>query len=275
MERKPNDQILLAKSYRDVVEWHLHQTDGQRRRGVNALAGALRCHATFIAKVLSGRAEFSVEQALAFCDHVALSEFERQFFLELLQLERAADQRTKTFFAARVDSLRQARLEVTRRLGSKEIPMSEVQSEYYGSWIPQFIHILCQTEGKHSTASIAASMNLPLPVVENTVRALIEGGIIASQNGFLSSQMDFVHLPDKSNLITQMHQQWRLKTAADMSRQIASKSFHFSALMSIDRQTVDKIKAILSESILNVKSDVATAKSQEIYFIGVDFYKPT
>lgn len=268
------EQILLAKSYREIVESHLHQGDTQRRRGVNSLAAALRCHATFIAKVLAGRAEFSVEQALAFCDYVAFSEFESQFFLELLHLARAADQRTKKFFAERVDSLRKARLEVTSRLGSKEMTLSEVQQEYYKSWIPQFIHILCQTDGKHSVSSIAATMNLPLQVVEHVVRLLIKGEVLIQAQGHLRSQMDFVHLPDRSPLITQMHQQWRLKVAYDLAKEEINKAFHFSALMSIDKQSADKIKEIISESLLKVKSEVEKAPAQDVYFIGVDFYNP-
>lgn len=269
------ESILQAKSYREVVESRLRGgSDRGRRKGVNALAAAIRCHPTFVAKVLSGRADFSMEQALGFAEFFSLPEFESQFFVELVQLARSADQRTKRFFEARVEAMRHARLELSQRLGGKVQPSPEIQSEYYTSWIPQFIHIKCQTEGRHTKKSLATDMQLSEDVVGEAVRRLLRGGILREDQGNLQSVVEFMHLPRQSHLVASLHQQWRIKVAGDVGRQRSGKAVHFSGLMSIDKSCAEKIRELLTASIASIKPIVAAAPSKGVYFLGVDFYEP-
>lgn len=267
--------VLQAKDYREVVEARLRSGgDPSRRRGVNALAQALRCHATFVAKVLAGRADFSMEQALGFADYFALTEFESQYFVDLVQVARAADARSKRFFEKRLEAMRAARLELSERLGGRMRPSSEVQSEYYASWIPQYIHIACQTEGQHTVKTLALRMRLPVSVVEADTRRLLSGGILREEQGYLQSAVDFMHLPRGSHLAASLHQQWRLKVASDVSRQDDANTLHFSGLMSIDKETSEKIRELLTASISDMKPLVAAARSQEVFYLGIDFYQP-
>ncbi|MGE0174673.1 MAG: DUF4423 domain-containing protein [Oligoflexales bacterium] len=268
------ESLLSAKNYREIIELLLHGSDGARRKGVTALAAAMRCHSTFIAKVLGGNADFSMEQALSFAEYFSFPDFESQFFVDLVQVSRAADQRTKRFFENRLETMRQARSELSQRLGGKNQPPAEIMAEYYGSWIPQYIHIACQTEGRHSVKSLAEKTQLSEAAVAGAVRLLVLGGLLEDNQGTLRSVVDFIHLPRQSYLISTMHQQWRLKAANDIGREKVNKAMHFSGLMSIDRITSEKIRELLTDTIANIKPAVASSKSDEVFFLGIDFYQP-
>lgn len=268
------DVIFQAKTYRDIVEQYLRGEDAQRRKGVSALAAKLKCHPTFIAKVLSGRGEFSVEQALAFCDCFTLSDFETQYFVDLVQRDRAGDKKTKLFFETKLQSMRETRLELSRRLGDNHKVQSEIRGEYYSSWIVQYVHIYCQLPGKHTVASIAQRARVSESVIEAAVQLLLKGGILSNENGRLRSVVDFIHLPRDSYLVANMHKEWRMKAASDVAQKQSENEIRFSGLMSIDKETAYKVKELLTLSLSELKTMVSSASSSEVFFLGIDFYEP-
>src|SRR4051812_24470031 len=104
-----------------------HRTE----RGYQArLAGRAGCHPSFLSQVLGGRAHLSQEHVLAIAHYLALSYAETEYFLTLLDGERAGSTPLRQHYTRK-------RKELRRRPSEGAIPEQRLRTEaeeafYYG-----------------------------------------------------------------------------------------------------------------------------------------------
>ena len=265
-------EIFSAKNYREIVELNLRSADGQNRRGVSKLAAHLKVHPTFISKMLDGNADFSMEQSVVFAQYANLSEAETEFFIDLVNHDRAGNTETKKFFAARLRRHLTERNNLHKRLRSSRSLEIADQVAYYDTWIPQAIHALCQTMGRHSAASIANHLRISKNAAIDAISKLKDMELLRENGDFWVSTELFVHTGKDSPLINRLHLNWRQKTIQDLLSGHASDGLHFSGVASIDISTAEKIEALLVNCIQSTKSHIAASPSEKIYAISLDFY---
>ena len=74
-----------------------------------ALARALRCQPGFVTQILKGEKQLSLEQALGFTSFAGLEGAEKEYFLLLVQKDRAGTRELRDFFQVKLGELRRER----------------------------------------------------------------------------------------------------------------------------------------------------------------------
>lgn len=112
-------------------------------RGVRkALSQAIGCQIAYITHVLSGESHFSLEQAEAATRFFSLNKDETEFFILLVQSNRAGTANLKKFFEPMIEEKRQKNLLLKNRLKIKETLPEKDQSIYYSNWQYAATHML-------------------------------------------------------------------------------------------------------------------------------------
>jgi hypothetical protein len=89
--------VFEFDNYRKFVRHAISTTPALGRGSVKKMATALRVHPSLISQVLSGSKDFTSEQANDIASFLNLNELETEYFLCLVDIERAGTSRLKTF----------------------------------------------------------------------------------------------------------------------------------------------------------------------------------
>lgn len=272
--RLPVDfNLFEATSYRSVVEASLLGDEGHRQHGsVKALAKSLKCHSTFVAHVRVGKADFSAEQALRFCRHIGVNDEATAFFLDLVSAERAADLDSKAYFEARLERARAERRDLKKRLKIAGNLTPNDEARYCRSWVTQAVHMHCQLPGLQTAATIAASLGVEQPAVEDSASILVDLGFIRVERGEYICVNAFFHLGKDSPFTDQIHINWRLKAVQNLGLSGTARGFHYSSVVSLSEETAAEVTELIMKHIESSRKLIAPSPSKLVYSYSLDFF---
>jgi hypothetical protein len=253
----------------------LSDKDGARPRGaIKSLAQALKCHSTFIAHVLSEKAEFSTEQGLRVCRHFGLDSDETAYFLDLLHRDRSGDTVAKAYFDELLNQRRADRQNLKKRLKVGSTLSDAQESTYYRNWLPPAVHMVCQLPGKHTAESIAERLAISRRAAERAIAELLELGILATERHGLVSAVDSIHLGKDSPFVNRSHRNWRHKTAEELDQTPASlPGLHYSAVVSLSEADAARLREIIMKHIEATRRVIIPSPAEELYVQCLDFYR--
>lgn len=262
-----------AKGYRDIVNGFLGIVNERRPRGaIKALSEALECHSTFIALVLKGNADFSLEQAMKVCEHYRLSTQETEFFICLLQRDRAGTLPLKGFFQKQLNQLLENRMDIKKRLKSKELELSQKEVTYFNNWIYQAVHAATQIDGQ-SSASISKFLKVPEDEVKSVLAHLESMALVQKEKSTWASTNNFLHLSKDSSLIRQLHLTWKTKILADLQSGQPFEGAHYSGAITLSESDYRKVREMLIESLSRIRSVTQKSTSEKVCILSMDCYE--
>jgi uncharacterized protein (TIGR02147 family) len=269
----PTVNIYEARTYRDVVKGALAAEGEAHRRGaVRRLATFLRCHSTYVSQVTKGKADFSVDQATRFCLYARLPDDQAEFFLDLLQRDRAATKEARSHFQGRLDRRVAEQQDMKKRWRVAEALTAEQESKYYAAWIPQAVHLHCQLPGVHTPESLAGSLGITAEQTRRTLADLAVLGLVESTAKGWQSRRDSVHLGKDSPNFVRSHVNWRLKTIADATTGGAMPGTHYSSVISMSEKTAREIDRLILDHLEKTRDAILPSPPERLYVYCLDFY---
>ena len=88
--------------YRTLIKNYLETLPNKGRGELAKIARHLEVNSTLVSQVMSGSRDFSHEQALELSQYMGLSELESEYFILLVQLEKAGTQNLKTYIRKQI-----------------------------------------------------------------------------------------------------------------------------------------------------------------------------
>lgn len=262
-----------AKGYRDIVNSFLGVVNERRPRGaIKALSEALGCHSTFIALVLKGNADFSLEQAMKVCEHYRFSGPETEFFICLLQRDRAGTPLLKSFFQKQLNQLLENRMDIEKRLNAKEVELFQKEVTYFGSWIYQTVHAVTQMSGQNM-ASISKLLKVPIEEVQTVLSFLENMGLVQKEGSSWVSTNNFLHLSKDSSLIKHLHLTWKTKLLADLQSGRPLEGTHYSGAITISESDYRNVREVLIESLGKIRTITQKSNSEKVCILSMDCYE--
>ena len=158
--------------------------------------------------------------------------------------------------------------EISSRLLDSRILDENDVAVYYGSWVYVAVHILSALPDCRTSSDIASRLNLPLARVEETLRWLIERGIVSKGKDGLTVGTRAMHVGRDSPHVAKHHMNWRLK-AIERLDPPGDQDLHYTSLLGV---SVDCMEAIRSR-LLSLLSEIdpLVEKSLEKEFVLFQF----
>ena len=264
--------ILEAKEYKSfVLDW-IQQSPRKGRGMLSRLARHLNVHAVVISQVLRGERHFTEEQALQVADFLGLGEMETDFFLLLVQRERAGTHALRDYYARKLQELRLSARELKERMRGRVAELDEeAKSVFYSDWIYSAIRLYCAIESVGDVREIAGKLQIPLARVNEALRFLKKYGLVAERNGRLEIGTQSTHLGSRSPFINSHRKNWRIKGLESLNDEDEYNLF-YSGPMVVAHKDVPRIRKQLVELIANVTKSVADSPCERTQCLNIDWY---
>lgn len=241
-------------------------------RGVKAqIAKAAGCQATYLSQVLHGKIHLSAEQLEKVARSFNFSADETDFLLLLLSKDRAGTHELKAHYQKKIDERIKERLNVVHRLGAANPLTEEQHALFYSSWHYLAIHIALTIPALQDRKSLANYFSIPIPRVDEILKFLLEAGL-ASHDGFKYTPLQqTIRLGKNSPHIYRHHTHWRQQSIESLERE-TEKDLHYSAVVSLSRSDVLKLKDRMLEQIKENIQIVKDSPAEEMFVFNVDFF---
>lgn len=251
-----------------VRAWAKSRGRGEFRR----IAQTLGIHTTLVSQVFSGKKCFTEEQASALCSYMSLSPLETDYFLKLVQIERAGSVSLKEVFQRHLKQIREQANEIKNRVPEYKELTKEDRALFYSSWHYAVVRLLTSVEDFQTIESIASYLKLPVSRVTEILDFLVSRSLCKKQGGVYVRTNQNTHVEARSPLAIRHHQNWRLKSA-EMQEKMGPSELAFTAPVAIAKKDREKVRAILLETIGEISKLVEDSPSEEIGYLGIDWLK--
>jgi uncharacterized protein (TIGR02147 family) len=246
--------------------------DYRQRKGLRSLiAKAMGCQPTFVSQVLNGDFHFSLEQADQLGKFLGHTGEEQDFFMLLLQHERAATKDLKVYFKRKIDAELSARTVLTHRLGQEKTLSSEQQNIYYSSWHYGAIHMAIAIPKLQTHEAISDYLHLPIKKVSEVLEYLISVGLVEKQERGYKIGSANLRLGKSSHNILRHHANWRMLAVESLDRE-EELDLHYSGVFCLSESARALIKNKIFEALEEILKVSDEAKEESLACMNIDFF---
>jgi uncharacterized protein (TIGR02147 family) len=256
------NSIILLKMGHFMDKWGL----------ISKMAEAAQCQRSHLSRVIKAKAQLTLEQAAGLSEFFKLNDVESEYFLALVELERAGTPVLKARFKKRITQIRQDQENIGKRLRVSSLNVAEQEMTYYSAWYWLAIHIAVSIPELQTPAKISKRLNLEEDFVRECLEKLESFNLVKriGERWVFSSQS--IHLPKTSPLIGIHHGNW--KSRAVLSSQTAANDhLHYTVVQSLSREDFQKVKAVLLETIDHFSKIALPSKEEELVCFSCDFFR--
>ena len=212
---------------------------------------------------------------MAFARYAKLDRDSSEFFLDLVNRDKAGNDETREHFQDRIKRRLTDRQDLKRRLKIKDALTSDQEARYYDGWLPQAVHICCQLAGHHSIDSIARTLQVDEAKIDAVLQQLVTLGLVEESASGFRSLRDSVHLGKDSPLIGRFHSNWRLKTTDELLTTVGQRGSHYSSVVSMSHETAAKIRELILRHLEDSRALIIPSPPDELFVYCLDFYQLT
>ncbi len=235
-------------------------------------ARTLRIHPTYLSQILSGVKELNLEVAEGLSRIVGLSDLETNYFLLLVQHERAGTQSLKTYWKKKIRDAQEKSKRISERLSDTKALDDKASAEFYSSALYSGVRNLCAIPGRNSVDELADRLKVPRTVIQRVLEFLLEYGLVVRGAAGYEIGPRRSHIPATSPFVQKHHQNWRLEAFQKM-RQKNSEDLFFTFPMSLSQKDSEKIRGMLLHTIEEIHKVVGPSPSECVRCLNLDYFE--
>ena len=265
--------VFEFKSYRKyLINW-VEQNPNAGRGIKSKLAKAAQCQISYLSRVLMGKADLSLDQADLLSLFIGHGEAEAEYFILLVQFERASRATLKARFKRRMDAISAQQMAVGERLAISETLNVQSQTLYHKHWYHGAIHILVSCSEFQTKLALAERLALSLAVVSKALEFLVSTGLVkVGKHGQYSIGQTRLHLHSEAASITQHHTNWRLQAVRSLDQPCAN-DLHYSVVVGLAREDAEKLKSLLLTQLTEFMKVAHSSAQEDAFSFNLDFFK--
>lgn len=238
------------------------------------MANASNCQPSYLSQVMrkGSKIQLTPDQAMGVSQFLLLAPKERDFFLLLVDYERASSQDLKKLLLSKIKSIQKNSLDIGNILERPKLEDQEALVKFYSSWIYSYIHILTSIPEFQSTDSISKKINLPIETTLRLLSDLENMQLVTRDNAAWKHSGKQLHIDAKSTLVGNHHNNWRQQALLDAQLNNSLETVHFSGVYSISKSDYSKIKSQLLECLKNINDSALSSGTEEVIVFCCDLF---
>lgn len=264
--------IFNYQDYRKFLKSKLGDRPDRRSGARSRLAKHLGCHTTFVSHVLQGRADFSPEQALALTTFLDLDELESEYFVLLLQWQRAGTVQLQAYYHSKIERLRHERQVLKNQLEDLDELDTLKRAQYYSHWLYAAIHMIVDIPEFQTVSAIAAGLKISDSRALEVLQELERMQLIEHHQGLYQTGKVQLHLGSDSSEIRKHHTNWRLRALDSLDRNLKDE-FHYSGIFTLSRDDFDVLKMILSKNLKSMIKTIQESNPEDVCSLNIDLFR--
>lgn len=229
-------------------------------------------HTSLWSQILAGTRDLTLEQACSLSSYFGLNDLEEEFFLGLVQLERAGTHQLKTILERQLENTKKKSLDFKSRL-PKSKQVSDLNKEvYYSRWYYVAIWLMTDIPEHSYPEQIAEKLTLDVCTVREALSFLVRIGLCSENDGKYSTQTQRTHIEKSSPLAVQHHINWRLK-ALEKFDKLSEQETVFTAPLSLSVSGIEKVQKLIRELVDRTNKIVSADEPEALFCLNIDWIK--
>ncbi len=263
----------FSSNYRKFLNQWFDRPNAERGEKTR-LSEHLNCNIAFISMVLSGKAQLGLEHAIQIADYYQWSNEERDYFVLLVQKDRAGSTALEKYFESKINEVLDQRNRVISNISPIDGKLSEAEeAKYYSHWIYSLIHMGVLIPKLQTKEQLLEYTGLSAKLISDSIDFLRIAGLIEEKNGKFVTGKKRIHLEETSPNINKHHINWRMRgiTALD---QYQKEHLHYTAVISLSVEAQKLIRAKILEFIKTLEEPIFKSKDETLVILNLDLFNP-
>jgi len=258
-------------SYKEFINCEIKNASMKGRGILKALAKHARVHSTYMSHIFHGDKNLSLEQACLVCDYFNLNELETDYFLNLVQYERAGSFTLKNKIKKRIDELKQDSAKVEKHIG-KHVELTDKQkTKFYSHWGYSAIRLLCTIENFQTIEKIINVTKLEKSLVLKITSFLLEVNLCQKKGNKIITVPYRTHIKAGTDLVSLHHKNWRLKSIEHSDSLDDENELMFTAPLTISKKDMPIIREKILKLISEVSEVVEQTEPDQLACMNIDW----
>lgn len=264
--------IFIFNSYKKYLKNHIAHLPKRGRGEITKIAIEIKMQSTLLSMIISGQRELSLEQAFDLSKYLQHTDLESEYFLALVQYERAGNPRLKKHFEEKIEKLKYAANKISNQFDHEKKLSDQEKSIFYSSWIFSAIRLYCSTatNGK-SVSEIAERFQIPRQRVIEALNFMSSSGLVISEKDRFQIGVSRTYLENDSPHLPRHHMNWRTK-ALQKSDHISEEELMFTFPHSISKSDFRKVRDILAGSLKEISKIVKDSPADDVSCLNIDLF---
>ncbi len=259
-------------NYKSLILNRIKEMPRQGHGQFSRLAHHLRVHSTMISHIFNGDKSLTGDQAFGVCDYFGFNEMQTDFFLILVEQERAANHKLKSHHGKKLNEIRRKAATVSERL-PKDLGFSEEdRATFYSQWYYSGVRLLSAIPGFQNLDAIAAHFELPTKKVASILEFLIRTGLCREKNGQINFGPTRTHIEADSPLASRHHINWRIKSMERFDY-MADDELAFTSPVVLETKDAAKVRKLILNFLEDSDKLFDQSKNEELFCLNVDWVR--
>lgn len=237
------------------------------------LAHALKCHSAYVSLVMNKDANLSLEQAEDVVEFLELTPPEGDFFILLVQLERAGTSKLRQRWMKRIQELRNEQSQLSKRVSGANVLDEATQARYYSRWHYAAVHMAVTIPALQTRRVLRQYLGLANEQLDEALEFLEKAALIRKDGNIFVTGNARVFLKSDSPFINRHHANLRECVNQFLGCEDRS-ALHYSTFFSLSRSDYQRIRERLLEVIEEVRSVVRPSPEEELAVLTLDWFVP-
>lgn len=265
-------KVYEFKDYKEFLSLWLKEHPKGGRGQLKKMADYLRVSTTLLSQVLKGEKHFSLETAADITEYVGLNEKETEYFLLLVEHQRAGGHKLRKILEKKLEREQQAGAQLQNRLHKDRELTDNEKMQFYSSWMYSGIRLLSALPDMTDANVISERLNIPLGTVHQIIHFLLEENLCVMKDNKLTYGTYRTHVGKDSPFVVKHHQNWRLKGFQSMEQR-RDEDLFFTQPMALSAAAAEKIRLMLPGIIEQVHAIGGPSESEVVRCINIDWFE--
>ena len=261
--------VFSLNSYKSIMKRKLL---GNENRGqITRAAEFLSCQRSYLSRVISEELQLSPDHALQLTLFWKMKPDERDYFITLVDHERAATPELRSFIQSKIIELKRKYDSIDNRTTRKTVGFDSNQVRYFSSWEWSAIHFMTSIPELQTPKKISERLGIKESEVSKKLKVLSEQGFVTETKGKWVYKGGEFHTPKNSPLVLLHHQNWRARAILD-AQEYDRDSLHYTNVQTMSREDAEKVKSLLLEFISESNRIAGPSNPEEAVVILCDMF---
>lgn len=266
--------MITIYQYQDykifINDWIKSRTKGGHGE-LRKMAEYLRISTTMVSQIFRGEKHLSLETACELTEFLALSEEESEYFLLLVDYNRAGSAKLTKKLLSQIKKRQDQARQLENRL-KKDLQLSpETKAIYYSSWLYGAVRMLASIESFNTVEALSSHLQMPRSNIQSILNFLIENGLIEVEKGYYKSGPTKTHITAKDPLVIKHHQNWRLQAMNKMQLR-NDNHFFLTAPFAVSKEAAEALRTELPAFVEKIQKIVGPSESEEVWCLNIDYF---
>lgn len=263
--------VFDFNDYRKYLNFSIKNRPQRGRGEINKMAEFIEVHPSLLSQILSTEKNLSSDQGFKLCEYLGFSQNETDYFLLLIQYDRAANHKLKKYYLEKINLAKENSLQLSQKIKQDKKITDVEKSILYSHWLYLAIWLYCSIEPGKKIEAITEHFEITRDRAFEILNFLLSIGLCDFRDGLYIMKSQSVHLEKGSPHLYRHHNNWRIK-AIETTDKITNEELMYTAPMSISRKDFATIRQQLADTIKTVTDTAIESEAEDLVYFGIDLF---